>query len=92
MLLIYLHISVLQAQNKQYNIFSYKAPNGFTQMKSNGYHHYEKTEGKNYCQLYIYPAVTRQYDIEKFLLKTGMPLPEMQHKILVIRKQKNWLI
>ena len=65
MLLICLHFSVLRGQNNQYDIFYYKAPNGFTQMGSNGYLHYEKREGKNYCQLFIYPAVTGQSDIEK---------------------------
>jgi hypothetical protein len=64
MLLICLRFSVLHAQNNQYDIFSYKAPNGFTQMGSNGYLHYEKRKGKNYCQLFIYPAVTGQSDIE----------------------------
>jgi len=64
MLLICLRFSVLHAQNNQYDIFSYKAPHGFTQMGSNGYLHYEKRKGKNYCQLFIYPAVTGQSDIE----------------------------
>jgi hypothetical protein len=92
MLLICLRFSVLHAQNNQYDIFSYKAPHGFTQMGSNGYLHYEKRKGKNYCQLFIYPAVTGQSDIENIFLKTGMPWPEMQHKMLVIRKQKNWIL
>lgn len=46
MLLICLRFSVLHAQNNQYDIFSYKAPHGFTQMGSNGYLHYEKEKAK----------------------------------------------
>lgn len=60
------HIFLLQAQTaRQYDIFSYKAPKGFVLKNSNGKLFYNKTEGKNYCQLFLYPAVTGTADVEK---------------------------
>jgi hypothetical protein len=52
-----------------FDIFSYKTPNGFTLRESSGYLHYEKNEGKNYCQLFLYPASLGQNDIEKDFAK-----------------------
>lgn len=54
------------AQNtRTFNIFSYTAPKGFTLKESSAKIFYEKSEGKNYCQLFLYPAVTGTGDIEK---------------------------
>lgn len=54
------------AQNiKTFNIFSYTSPKGFTLKESSAKIFYEKSEGKNYCQLFLYPAVTGTGDIEK---------------------------
>jgi hypothetical protein len=52
-----------------FDIFSYKAPESFKLMQSSGYLHYEKNEGKNYCQLFLYPASLGQNDIEKDFAK-----------------------
>jgi hypothetical protein len=52
-----------------FDIFSYKAPAGFTLKENNGYLYYGKTEGKNYCQLFLYPATAGQEDIEKDFAK-----------------------
>lgn len=50
---------------KLYNIFSYTAPAGFELKSSKDMLFYNKSEGKQYCQLFLYPAVTGQSDIEK---------------------------
>jgi hypothetical protein len=58
----------LQAQSS-FDIFSYKAPAGFTLKESKGYLCYQKNEGKNYCQLFLYPATIGQNDAEKDFTK-----------------------
>ncbi|MBN8674091.1 MAG: hypothetical protein J0L56_08155 [Chitinophagales bacterium] len=56
----------VQAQNKQYDIFSYKVPAGFTlKEESNSLLYYMKSEGKNYCQLILYPATAGEDDVDK---------------------------
>ncbi len=55
---------------KKFDIFSYTVPAGFTLKASNEYLYYEKYEGKNYCQLFLYPATTGQNDTEKDFAKT----------------------
>ena len=52
-------------QNKSFSIFSYIVPEGFVLKESSSKIFYERTEGKNYCQLFLYPAVKGQSDIEK---------------------------
>jgi hypothetical protein len=59
-------VSTVQAQNKKYDIFSYKIPAGFTlKEKTNRVLYYMKSEGKNYCQLLVYPATAGENDVEK---------------------------
>jgi hypothetical protein len=58
----------VQAQSN-FDIFSYNAPETFTLRESKGYLCYEKNEGKNYCQLFLYPATLGQNDIEKDFAK-----------------------
>lgn len=48
-----------------FDIFSYKAPAGFSIREKNKYLCYEKNEGKNFCQLFLYPATAGQNDVEK---------------------------
>lgn len=55
-----------QAQStKAFNICTYAAPKGFKLKESSTKIFYEKSEGKNYCQLFLYPAITGTGDIEK---------------------------
>jgi hypothetical protein len=44
------------AQPKSFNIFSYDAPGSFILKESTKYVFYEKNEGKEYCQLFLYPV------------------------------------
>ncbi len=50
---------------KNYDIFSYTAPKGFVLKDNKDKLYYDKTEGKHYCQLFLYPAVTGTSDVEK---------------------------
>jgi hypothetical protein len=69
MILSMLMMSMTMVAQSTFDIFSYKTPNGFTLRESKGYLHYEKNEGKNYCQLFLYPASLGQNDIEKDFAK-----------------------
>ncbi len=63
-------INVVQAQQKNnFDIFSYKIPAGFTVKENTTKLFLNKTEGKNYCQLFLYPAVTGEKDAEKDFIK-----------------------
>jgi hypothetical protein len=44
------------AQTKTFTIFSYHAPGGFALKESSKYIFYEKNEGKEYCQIFLYPV------------------------------------
>lgn len=46
-------------------IFSYKNPIGFKLEEKNEKLFFQKNEGKDYCQLILYPAVTSLGDAEK---------------------------
>lgn len=50
---------------KRFDIFLYKPPTGFELKENENKLFYNKTEGKNYCQLFLYPAVSGQSDAEK---------------------------
>ncbi len=50
---------------RNFDIFSYDVPKGFLLKDNSSKLFYEKSEGKNYCQLFIYPAVASQSDAEK---------------------------
>ena len=63
-LLLFIFIDDGQAQTN-FDIFTYKAPPGFTLVDNKGPLYYKKTEGKNYCQLFIYAATNGQKDVEK---------------------------
>lgn len=60
-----LYACTAMAQTKTFDIFSYKEPLGFQLKENNKYLFYSKNDGKNYCQLFLYPAVTGTSDIEK---------------------------
>ncbi|MBL7746418.1 MAG: hypothetical protein JNM19_03270, partial [Chitinophagaceae bacterium] len=47
---------LLQAQTKQYDIFSYTAPPGFVLKEQKQRLLYEKIEGNSFCQLFVWPA------------------------------------
>lgn len=71
--IIILLLSVLHsaAQSmKTFDIFSYTAPSGFVLKDSKDKLFFQKTEGKNYCQLFLYPATSGQNDAEKDFTKT----------------------
>jgi hypothetical protein len=53
------------SRTKSFDIFSYNTPAGFIVKDNRAKLFLNKTEGKNYCQLFIYPAVTGETDIEK---------------------------
>ncbi|WP_462255022.1 hypothetical protein [Ferruginibacter sp.] len=57
-------LTQVKAQNS-FDIFSYEAPAGFTLKANKEYLFYSKTEGKNYCQLFLYPAVEGKAAVEK---------------------------
>jgi len=52
-------------KKKAFDIFFYTAPVGFILNDSNEKLFYQKTEGKNYCQLLLYPAAAGHSNIEK---------------------------
>jgi hypothetical protein len=53
------------AQAATYDIFSYAAPKGFVLRPNENFLMYEKNEGKEYCQLFIYPVTASKGSIEK---------------------------
>lgn len=67
-LLAVLFLAQVTAQNT-FNIFTYKAPEGFTLKENKEYLFCSKTEGKNYCQLFLFPAVSGQADVAKNFTK-----------------------
>jgi hypothetical protein len=50
---------------KNYDIFSYSPPKGFTLKDSKDKLFYHQSEGIHYCQLFLYPAVTGTSDVER---------------------------
>lgn len=55
----------LISQSKQFDIFTCTPPKGFILNEDKTKLYYSKTEGKNYCQLFLFPAVTGTSDVEK---------------------------
>lgn len=59
----------LSAQKKNYDVFSYVHPAGFRNIPGTGFLGLEKKEGRDYCQLFLYPLAagsgTPQSDFEK---------------------------
>ena len=51
-------------QVNNFDIFTYFTPKGFTLKDNKAKLFYEISEGKNYCQLFLYPAVPGKNDIE----------------------------
>jgi len=47
---------LLQAQSKQYDIFSFSPPAGFKLKEQKERLFYEKIEGNSFCQLYVWRA------------------------------------
>ncbi len=69
-IIFFLQVLHAAAQRKKtFDIFSYKAPAGFMLKENKDKLFYQKTEGKNYCQLILYPAVVSQSDAEKDFAK-----------------------
>jgi hypothetical protein len=62
------NIFEIQAQSS-FDIFNYTTPPGFTIKENKGFLYYQKNEGKNYCQLFLYPATQEQNDVEKDFVK-----------------------
>jgi hypothetical protein len=54
-----------KAQVRSFDIFKYKAPAKYTLKDSVNKIYYELVEGNKYCQLYIFPAVQGENDIDK---------------------------
>jgi hypothetical protein len=54
-----------QAQVRSFDIFKYKAPPKYILKDSLNKIYYELVEGNKYCQLYIFPAVQGEKDIDK---------------------------
>lgn len=54
---------------KYFDIFSYYNPKGFLLKDNKDKIFLNKTDGKNYCQLFIYPATTGEADVEKDFIK-----------------------
>lgn len=52
-------------QKTSYDIFSYSAPQGFELKGDSKRVFLEKVDGKAYCQLYLWPAMAGQSDVEK---------------------------
>jgi hypothetical protein len=63
-LLFVILLNTVHAQSN-FDIFLYQPPEGFQLKENKKYLFYEKYEGKNYCQLFLYPAVSGQADVEK---------------------------
>ncbi|MGF2412571.1 MAG: hypothetical protein ACQUYJ_09600, partial [Ferruginibacter sp.] len=60
----------INAQQKEsFDIFLYNAPAGFVVKDKTSKLFLNKAEGKNYCQLFLYPAVTGENDAEKDFIK-----------------------
>ncbi len=57
------------SNTKSFDIFSYISPAGFIVKDNSAKLFLSKTEGKNYCQLFIYPATTGETDVEKDFVK-----------------------
>ena len=57
--------ALLAQQTNQFDIFSYTVPAGFTLKEQKEKLFFQKNEGKDYCQLVLYPAVASQGDAEK---------------------------
>lgn len=59
LLTLNLFLIVLNAYNQStttFDIFSFSPPAGFTLIEKTKYIYYQKNEGKDYCQLFIYPS------------------------------------
>lgn len=48
----------MKGQLKNYDIFSYETPKGFSLQKLDAALFYSKKDSKSYCQLFLYPATT----------------------------------
>lgn len=56
-------------QKGSFDIFSYNTPTGFTIKDNTTKLFLNKTEGKHYCQLFLYPAITSEKDAAKDFIK-----------------------
>lgn len=66
MVILFLYTEKSSAQQTNtFSIFTYAVPKDFVLKDNKAKLFYEKSEGKNYCQLFLYPAVSGQSDAEK---------------------------
>lgn len=64
-LLAALQVSTIVAQSQSnFDIFTYKAPKGFVLKDNKDKLFFEKREGKTYCQLYLWPAITGSGNVD----------------------------
>lgn len=67
--LLVLFLAGTTKAQSSFDIFSYKAPNGFVLKDNKDKLFFEKQEGKTYCQLYLWPAIassgTADVDFER---------------------------
>ena len=52
-------------QTSSFDIFSYEIPAGFQLKENTKYLYYYKNEGRQYCQLFLYPAVAGAQEVQK---------------------------
>lgn len=63
--LVFLSFIVKAQSKKNFDIFSYNAPYGFTLKEDAGKIFFEKIEGSSYCQLYLWPAIATRGSADK---------------------------
>jgi hypothetical protein len=70
MLFSFFLTNYIQGQElKRFDIFSYSSPAGFVMKDNKDKLFYQKTDGKNYCQILLFPSVYSLSDVEKDFAK-----------------------
>jgi hypothetical protein len=64
-LILYPLLFVSAQETKSFDIFSYRKPPGFLLQPNKDFLYYQKNEGINYCQIFLYPSVRGEADVEK---------------------------
>lgn len=65
MFLLFLSVSGYGQEMKSFDIFSYAAPAGFEMKDNKDKLFYNKSDGKNYCQILLFPSVYSLSDVDK---------------------------
>lgn len=55
-MVLLLPVTSVSAQKKQFDVFHYLPPAGYQRLTTSGYLGFQKNEGRNYCQLFLYPV------------------------------------